>query len=286
MATIDLGKIKFNWRGTYAGGTAYVPDDVVYYMDGSVGSSYMCVANTTGNAPSSGGTLHASWEYLAKGQATSPTTTQGDLIVRGASADERLAIGSAGQAVKVNSSGNGLEYGTAGGILQVKTSTNRDVTGSVSVSSTNTLYDIPNHNVTITPSNANNKILISFQALGEASSNSHSYGLVLKRTISGGASTLIQGDIQSGTSRRPIFGHTLQAYDVGDQDTTLEIAHCSNYLDSPNTTSAVTYQLQIKNHEGGTGTYYYNRTVRDDNANHSERGLSWVTAMEVASGVL
>ena len=111
MATIDLGKIKFNWRGTYAGGTAYVPDDVVYYMDGSVGSSYMCVANTTGNAPSSGGTLHASWQYLAKGQATSPTTTQGDIIVRGASADGRLAIGSAGQFVKVNSGGNGLEYG-------------------------------------------------------------------------------------------------------------------------------------------------------------------------------
>ena len=111
MATIDLGKIKFNWRGTYAGGTAYVPDDVVYYMDGSVGSSYMCVANTTGNAPSSGGTLHASWQYLAKGQATSPTTTQGDIIVRGASADGRLAIGSAGQFVKVNSGANGLEYG-------------------------------------------------------------------------------------------------------------------------------------------------------------------------------
>ena len=113
MATIDLGKIKFNWRGTYAGGTAYVPDDVVYYVDGSVGSSYMCVANTTGNAPSSGGTPHASWQYLAKGQATSPTTNQCDIIVRGASADGRLAIGSAGQALKVNSSGNGLEYGSA-----------------------------------------------------------------------------------------------------------------------------------------------------------------------------
>ena len=119
MATIDLGKIKFNWRGTYAGGTAYVPDDVVYYMDGSVGSSYMCVANTTGNAPSSGGTLHGSWDYLAKGQATSPTTTQGDLIVRGASADQRLAIGSAGQALKVNSSGNGLEYGSAAVIKKI-----------------------------------------------------------------------------------------------------------------------------------------------------------------------
>ena len=286
MATIDLGKIKFKWQGTYAGGTAYVPDDVVYYVDGSVGSSYMCVANTTGNAPSSGGTPHASWQYLAKGQATSPTTTQGDLIVRGASADARLAIGTAGQALKVNSSGNGLEYGTAGGILQVKTSSNQNVTGSVSVSSTNTLYDIPNHNVTITPSNASNKILISFQASGETSNNSHSYSMVLKRTISGGSSTLIQGDIQSGNNRRPIFTQTLQVYDIGDQDTTMEIAHCSNYMDSPNTTSAVTYQLQVKNHEGGTGTYYYNRNVRDDNANHSERGLSWVTAMEVASGVL
>ena len=119
MATIDLGKIKLKWQGTYAGGTAYVPDDVVYYMDGSVGSSYMCVANTTGNAPSSGGTVHASWEYLAKGQATSPTTTQGDLIVRGASADQRLAIGTAGQALKVNASANGLEYGEAGGMVKL-----------------------------------------------------------------------------------------------------------------------------------------------------------------------
>ena len=55
MATIDLGKIKLKWRGTYAGGTAYVPDDVVEYTDGSVTSSYICVTATTGNAPSSGG---------------------------------------------------------------------------------------------------------------------------------------------------------------------------------------------------------------------------------------
>ena len=120
MATIDLGKIKFKWQGEYAGGTAYVPDDVVYYTDGSVTSSYMCKTATQGNAPSSGGTLHASWEWIAKGQASSPTTTQGDLIVRGASADGRLAIGSAGQVLKVNSSANGLEYGTGTTILQVK----------------------------------------------------------------------------------------------------------------------------------------------------------------------
>jgi len=111
MATIDLGKIKLKWRGTYAGGTAYVPDDVVEYTDGSVTSSYICVTASTGNAPSSGGSAHSSWNYMAKGQASSPTTTQGDIIVRGASADGRLAIGAAGKVLKVNSSANGLEYG-------------------------------------------------------------------------------------------------------------------------------------------------------------------------------
>ena len=70
MATIDLGKVKLVWRGTYSGSFNYVPDDVVYYVDGSVGSSYICIANSTGNAPSSGGSLHASWNYLAKGQST------------------------------------------------------------------------------------------------------------------------------------------------------------------------------------------------------------------------
>ena len=117
MATIDLGKIKFNWRNEYASNQTYVPDDCVFYTDGSVTSSYICKTTSTGNAPSSGGTLHGSWDYLAKGQNATPTTTQGDIIVRGASADGRLAIGSAGQVLKVNSSANGLEYGS-GSILE------------------------------------------------------------------------------------------------------------------------------------------------------------------------
>ena len=67
MASVDLGRIKFKWQGTYSGGTAYTPDDVVYYVDNNVGSSYICVTASTGNAPSSGGTAHSSWNYLAKG---------------------------------------------------------------------------------------------------------------------------------------------------------------------------------------------------------------------------
>jgi len=112
MATIDLGKIKQVFRGTYDNSTAYAVDDLVVFTDGSVTSTYICTTASTGNNPSSGGTAHANWAFVAKGQASSPTTTQGDIIVRGASADTRLAIGAAGKVLKVNSSANGLEYGT------------------------------------------------------------------------------------------------------------------------------------------------------------------------------
>ena len=122
MATIDLGKIKQVFRGTYDNSTAYVPDDLVVFTDGSVTSTYICTTATTGNNPSSGGTAHGSWAFVAKGQATSPTTTQGDIIVRGASADTRLAIGAAGKVLKVNSSANGLEYGAGSPVLQCKVS--------------------------------------------------------------------------------------------------------------------------------------------------------------------
>jgi len=67
MATLDLGKIKQVWRGTYNNSTAYVVDDLVAYTDSGISSTYICVANSTGNAPSSSGTAHASWNYVAKG---------------------------------------------------------------------------------------------------------------------------------------------------------------------------------------------------------------------------
>ena len=69
MATIDLGKIKQVFRGTYNNATAYVPDDLVVFTDGSVTSTYICTTATTGNNPSSGGTAHANWAYVAKGVA-------------------------------------------------------------------------------------------------------------------------------------------------------------------------------------------------------------------------
>jgi len=274
MATIDLGKIKFNWRGTYAGGTAYVPDDVVYYMDGSVGSSYMCVANTTGNAPSSGGTPHASWEYLAKGQATSPTTTQGDLIVRGASADERLAIGAAGKALVVNSSANGLEYGDGGNVVQTKYKT---ITSATSVS-TNTTYVTPSgFSHTITPTSASNHILITFNVCYSSQNQYGSHRIT--RTISGGSEVVVPGSVgdQVGSRRQGIDGNNYAlAGDTHGQG--IQTLMCIDK--THNTTSAITYKLQIHSYNG-TYQYNYNRSHSDDNDTYSYRGISTIQLQEV-----
>ena len=75
MATVQLGKIKQVWRGTYNNSTAYTVDDLVEYTDSGITSTYICVANSTGNAPSSSGTAHASWNYVAKG-VVDPIPTQ------------------------------------------------------------------------------------------------------------------------------------------------------------------------------------------------------------------
>ena len=106
MATLDLGKIKQVWRGTYNNSTAYTVDDLVEYTDSGITSTYICVANSTGNAPSSSGTAHASWNYVAKGVADPIPSQSGNsgkaLITDGSS----VSWGQAGTWTKI-ASGSG-----------------------------------------------------------------------------------------------------------------------------------------------------------------------------------
>ena len=275
MPTIDLGKIKLKWRGTWSSGGAYTIDDVVEYTDGSVTSSYIAVAASSNQAPSSGGTVNTSyWNLLAKGQATSPTTTQGDLIVRGASADERLAIGAAGKALKVNSSGNGLEYGSGGGLVQTRFKT---ITAATSVS-TNTTYVNPSgYSHTITPTSASNHIIITFYVCFSSTQQYASHRIT--RTVSGGSEVIVPGSRgdQVGSRRQGIDGNNY--YLVGDTHSQAVIPLC--IIDKThNTTSEITYKLKIHSYNG-TYTYNYNRAAADVNDSYSYRGISTITLQEV-----
>ena len=78
---LDVGKIKLQWRGTYSGGTTYEIDDVVMYNDTITTSAYVCVANSTGNVPSSSGTVDTTyWNLMAQGaQAAAAGTADGQI---------------------------------------------------------------------------------------------------------------------------------------------------------------------------------------------------------------
>ena len=97
MADFNLGRLRFVWKGNWALGTAYVRDDVVKFG----GSSYVCV--TAHTSVTSFATNSSKFELMTEGGT--PTTTLGDISYRGSSADQRLAIGTAGQALMVSNSG-------------------------------------------------------------------------------------------------------------------------------------------------------------------------------------
>ena len=114
MATVNLGRIKPVFRGAYAGGTAYVVDDIVT----SGNETFICIQASTGNATSNA----SYWTKLAaKGtdgtDVGATLTTQGDILYRDGSGLQRLAKGTAGQALKMNTGATAPEWGTGGGLV-------------------------------------------------------------------------------------------------------------------------------------------------------------------------
>ena len=94
MATIDLGKIKPVWKGTWTGSTAYEKNDMV--LEGV--NSYICTAAHTSSGTFSSDS--ANWDVMAYG------------------AELPAQSGNAGLALKTD--GTNLSWGTAGGVLQIK----------------------------------------------------------------------------------------------------------------------------------------------------------------------
>ena len=126
MATINLGAIKFNWKGPYNNSTAYAVDDVV----SSSGSSYVCILASTGNAVSNG----TYWQVLAEGGDVATTlTTQGDILYRDGSGLQRLAAGTSGQVLQTGGSGANPSWGTVSSDMVKLAQNTTGNAGSISI---------------------------------------------------------------------------------------------------------------------------------------------------------
>ena len=247
MATINLGSIKFNWKGDYAAGTAYAVDDVV----NSSGTSYVCIAASTGNAPPNA----TYWNVMAQGGTDDGTTltAQGDILYRDGSGLQRLGAGTSGQALITGGTGANPSWGTVAGgkVLQVVSSGVIDA----GYSSNSTSYNaVTSHSLAITPSATSSKVFMMFSFNARSSGTANTYF------------TLYRGS----TNLALVDGFTILHDDNAGADT--EVQCTLQFLDSPNTTSATTYALYAKS--AGSG----------DSARANHKGSdSVITLMEIGA---
>jgi len=278
MATINLGAIKFNWKGAYNSGTSYAVDDVV----SSGGNSYVCIqAHSTAQAV---GNATAYWNIMSSAgtngtdgtDLTSTLTTQGDIVYRDGSGLARLGYGTNGQLLKTGGSGANPSWTDApsGSVPIVETFNN----SPAFFSTTNQSHtDVTALDTTITPSASSSKILIMVHL--DHANDTHHYQSQFR----------IQRKIASGS-----FGQTVtNGYGSGDSQSSSRATRAEydsnggatmygTFVDIPNTTSAVTYRIQVKNSSGG-GTLYLNRnSSNSSNSNHWQRAYACkVIAMEL-----
>ena len=187
--------------------------------------------------------------------------------------------------LKLPSDGDGTILTTnssVGKILQVVTVSDsvRETTGSVSLATGTTYYDTP-FAVTITPSSTSSKILLMGHVMGEFTLDDLYTTWRIKRAISGGATTNIQG-AAAGNRVLCISVPSAGFYD-SNSSSTPSVINWSGLVDSPSTTSAITYTFQVAVNQFNSQTFYYNRTVSATDSVDHERGLSWITATEVAA---
>ena len=151
--------------------------------------------------------------------------------------------------------------------VQIVSTTKTD-TFSASVATTALSGTVTGLTATITPTSASNKILViihgHFSSSGDAATYTNLYRGSTQICIADAA-----GSRGRKTSSSIGSGYSLPSTAI-------------TFLDSPATTSAVTYSLQLSHINAGTLTVYVNRTSADDDGARFARFTSTITVMEIS----
>jgi hypothetical protein len=163
---------------------------------------------------------------------------------------------------------DGLPSGASGGIIQVRSTTKTDTFTS---STSGSFVDVTGLSVTITPTRSDSKILVTAMcSVGNSGTGTRS-GMRLVR-----GSTPIAVATGVGSRTAASFG----TFNAHGNAANAQIPAYVQFLDSPATTSATTYKIQL--HTGDSSTMTVNRTGEDSNSSSEKRGVSTITVMEVS----
>jgi hypothetical protein len=165
-----------------------------------------------------------------------------------------------------NASGTGSTY-APGHVVQVVSVTKTD---TFTTAAGSTFTDITGLSATITPKLNTSKILVNLSLSGvlfRPGQNAGAFRIMRDSTAIG------IGDAAGSRNRTSIGG-------TRSSDDSLMTVNVM-FLDSPATTSATTYKVQLWQDTPGS-PLYINRTVTDGDSAASQRSISTITLMEIA----
>ena len=161
---------------------------------------------------------------------------------------------------------------TTGKILQVIQTNVTDTVGENV--NTGAFFHFDELDTTITPSAATSKILVTGSFSVGISSSMNVYGKLV-RDVGGSNLDINLGD-QAGSRR---VASAVTACSANNHEDTMGIM----FLDSPNTTSAVKYEIWMSHPSSSTRTIYLNRNHVNDDSSVTANTVSTLTLMEVAA---
>ena len=162
----------------------------------------------------------------------------------------------------------GLPSGSSGGIIQIK----QAFKGNTFTTTSGSFVDVTGLSVSITPSSASNKILVLVSVCGQGRP---AYARNIPRLVRD--STPIGNSTDAG-DRIAGFGQMYQG-----EDGTNVATNSIEFLDSPATTSSVTYKVQIINGNNTGDVMCINRSYNDSTGGSNHRYSSCITVMEVSA---
>ena len=166
---------------------------------------------------------------------------------------------------------DGAPTNGGGGIIQVKQTVKTDTFSTLS----ETFTDVTGLSVSITPKFSTSKIMVSYSGCGGSGQNRVGH-IRLARVIGGTTTTDIFIGDQSGASQAQASSSFVQT------NTYFVSSFSGTFIDSPSTTSAVTYKLQLA---AGDQDYQVHFGRSHDNNNEFSRSTtpSQITVMEISA---
>ena len=269
---ITLSEFKYVFKGTYAGGTAYVVNDLVVYL----GSSYICISPSTGNVPTSQ-IYWAPYALKAVDGAVGDLlaisgTVQGDIYYNAGGTIARLAPGTSGQFLRTNGAAANPSWATADTKQAQYTDYSTRTTQGYSA---NTPTNITGLSVSITPSTNTAKILLFANVHGEFGSGQSEWDSTFGFNRGGTYLPQTDGVVQYSNVS---YGNyiTCSTYGANSNNDSTPDGASYWYVDTPATTSAVTYYATYRP-GGGSGSYCINRCYN----NSAETFVSTIYAIEI-----